>query len=152
MFEGIRNLYRSLLDSSVKKSIDITSKPLVKDKKGEYDESKVILTIIVVLLFIYLLKGEIGLLYIAFIIGAIGLLSSNIAVFMVKGWMKLAHILSFVFPPILLGLVYLLFLTPVALLSRLWRKEGSLALKNISSTQFKEVNKTFDPTTFEKMW
>lgn len=45
-FEGIRNLYRSLLDSSVKKSIDITSKPLVKDKKGEYDESKVILTII----------------------------------------------------------------------------------------------------------
>ena len=74
---------------------------------------KVILTIIVVLLFIYLLKGEIGLLYIAFIIGAIGLLSSNIAVFMVKGWMKLAHILSFVFPPILLGLVYLLFLNPV---------------------------------------
>ncbi len=113
---------------------------------------KVILTIIIVFVFIYLLKGGNVFLYTSFIIGALGLISENIATFMVKAWMKLAHILSFVFPPILLGLIYLLFLTPVALLSRLWRKESSLALKNISSTQFKEVNKIFDPKTFEKMW
>jgi hypothetical protein len=45
-----------------------------------------------------------------------------------------------------------LFLTPIAFLSRLWRKESSIALKNSSSTQFKEVNKVFDTNTFEKMW
>lgn len=66
--------------------------------------------------------------------------------------MKLAHIMSFVFPPILLGLIYLLVLTPIALLSRWWRKDGTLILKNTSLTKFKEVNRVFDPKTFEKMW
>jgi hypothetical protein len=113
---------------------------------------KVILTLVVVLLLIYLIKGGIGFLYASFIIGVIALLSADIATFMVKGWMKLAHILSFIFPPILLGLIYVLFLTPIAFLSRLWRKESSIALKNSSSTQFKEVNKVFDTNTFEKMW
>jgi hypothetical protein len=113
---------------------------------------KVILTIVIGLLFIYLLNGRTEFLYISCILGVVGLLSGSIALFLVKGWMKLAHILSFVFPPILLGLIYLLFLTPIAILSRWWRKDDSLALQNTSSTQFKEVKNVFDPKTFEKMW
>ncbi len=113
---------------------------------------KVILTIVIALLFIYLLNERIELLFGSFILGAVSLLSSQIAEMMAKGWMKLAHIMSFVFPPILLGLIYLLFLTPIALLSRWWRKDSTLALKNTSLTQFKEVNIVFDPKTFEKMW
>ncbi len=113
---------------------------------------KVILTIVIGLLFIYLLNERTEFLYSSFILGAVSLFSSHTAAMMVKAWMKLAHIMSFVFPPILLGLIYLVFLTPIALLSRWWRKDSTLALKNTSLTQFKEVNNVFDPKTFEKMW
>lgn len=113
---------------------------------------KVILTIIVGLLLIYGINGREAFLYCSVSIGVLTLLSNNIAVIIVKGWMKLAYILSFIFPPLLLGLIYILFLTPIALLSRWWRKESYLALRNTNSTQFKEVNKTFDPRSFGKMW
>lgn len=113
---------------------------------------KVILTIIVGLLLIYGLNSRAAFLYSSLIIGLLTLLSNSIAVIIVKGWMKLAYILSFVFPPLLLGLIYILFLTPIALLSRCWKKESYISLKNADSTQFKEVNKTFDPKAFEKMW
>lgn len=113
---------------------------------------KVILTIVIGLLFIYVASGSTAFIYIPFVIGGIALISTNTASYIVKAWMKLAHVLSFVFPPILLGLIYLLFLTPIAFLSRFFRKETNLNLKNTSSSQFKVVNKRFEPNSFEKMW
>lgn len=67
-------------------------------------------------------------------------------------WMKLALLLSHIFPPILLGIIFYLFLTPIAYISKLFNKNDSLMLKNTGSSTFVERNKTFETIDFKNPW
>lgn len=119
------------------------------EKQNPY---KVILTIIVGLLLVYYIYERVELLYISIVIGIMALVSNKVATLIVKGWTSLGYLLSLVFPPLMLGLIYFLLLTPIALLSRWSRRNDYLGLKNINSSQFKEVAKIVDAKAFEQMW
>jgi hypothetical protein len=120
------------------------------NKKPE--PTKTILTITIGLLIIYLVTKHIWLLNAAILIGVIGLLSEHIATRIDFLWMKLAGLLSLFMPTILLTAIFYLFLTPIALLSRLFGEKNQLKLKNTETSLFKECSKYFDKTSFEKTW
>lgn len=67
-------------------------------------------------------------------------------------WNKLAWVLSFIVPNILLSLIYFLFLFPIALLSKLFGNKDPLALRNKPDSTFKTSNKAFDASSFDKPW
>lgn len=88
----------------------------------------------------------------AIIIGVIGILSESLSRWIEIAWMKLAYILSLIVPNIILGIVFFLFLLPLSLLSKLFRKEDTLVLKNNISSVYKTKNKEYDKAHFENMW
>lgn len=92
------------------------------------------------------------LLTIAVILGVLGVLSDSISLWIEKAWMKLAYILSLIVPNIILGVVFFLFLLPLSLLSKLFRKEDTLILKNKAMSVYKVKNKEYDKAHFENMW
>lgn len=66
--------------------------------------------------------------------------------------MRLSWLLGSVFSKILLSLVYFLFLTPIARLSKMFEEKDQLNIKNGGSSLFKEYNEQFEKNTFEKPW
>ncbi|MBK8491557.1 MAG: hypothetical protein IPL49_11915 [Saprospirales bacterium] len=69
-----------------------------------------------------------------------------------RAWMGLGYLLSLIVPNILLTVIFFLFLTPIALLSRLVGKKDPLLLRNTRKSTFEEVNRSFEPDSFEKTW
>lgn len=90
--------------------------------------------------------------YGALLIGGVAVVSDKFAKKMAIGWMKLAEVLGLIFPPIILGVIYIIILIPLSILAKMGRKENAVILKEKQKTMFKEVNKTFKRESFEKMW
>ncbi len=127
-------------------------------KLTKTDPAKTILIIVVGLGVVYLVaKAKLWLhadwcLYAALIVGLLGAFSGYLAKKIDFLWMKLAWILSLIIPNILLSVVFYLFLTPLALLSRIGKGKNPLMLKNTQATLFKEHVKEFSKVSFEKPW
>lgn len=88
---------------------------------------------------------------VALIIGIIGITSSFLSSKIAFLWMKLALILSYIVPNILLSIVFFLVLFPMSLLSKLFRKDSLLLSKN-HHTYFSDSNRTIEKGSFEKTW
>ncbi|MDR1783963.1 MAG: hypothetical protein LBR13_06870 [Dysgonamonadaceae bacterium] len=123
----------------------------MKEKKIVSEPIKTLLVIVLGLVFVYFLTHWKGWLTIAFVLGVIGLISSWCAKKIDWLWMKLAALLGLIIPNILLSLVFYLFLTPIAWLSRLGKKDP-LMLKNKHTSLFKDHGREFDKASFEKTW
>jgi len=67
-------------------------------------------------------------------------------------WMKLAKLLSYIAPNILLSIVFFLILTPVALLQKLFNKNKSFDPSINKLTTFQDTIKKIDKPHFEKPW
>jgi len=65
--------------------------------------------------------------------------------------MKLGKVLSYIVPNILLSIVFYVVLFPIALLSRLSRKDP-LMLSKDHDTYFIDLEKEIDRRDFEKIW
>jgi hypothetical protein len=113
---------------------------------------KTMLTISMGFLLIYVIWKYQWALGVSIGIGLIGMFSLKLSILIEKIWMKLAIILSFIVPNIILGLVFFGFLLPIALLSRVFKKEDSLRLKNKYTSVYQERNKVYDQAHFENMW
>lgn len=113
---------------------------------------KTVLVITVGMMVVYLITKLQWVLYISVSVGILGVLSDYLAKKIDYVWMKLTWILSLIMPNILLSIIFYIFLTPVALLSRVFGEKNPLLLKNTSSTLFKDSNKKFDKASFEKPW
>jgi hypothetical protein len=113
---------------------------------------KTVLTIVAGCLVIFLVSHEWWLAYLSLIIGCAGLVSATLAKGIDDGWMKLAKIMGFIMPTILLSLIFLLILFPLSLLSKLFKKENLLLLSNTLPSTFTTVRKTFTARSFEKPW
>lgn len=92
-----------------------------------------------------------------FIYLVIGLLASgSISTKVGKGidyvWMKIGEFLGLIVPNIILGVIFYIFLTPIAFLSRLFSKEDQLLLKKTTKTSFKESLKLYNTKYFETPW
>ena len=88
---------------------------------------------------------------VSLITGVTGIVSPFLRMKIEWAWLKLAKLLSFVVPNILLGLLFYLVLFPISLLSKIFRKDP-LMLSNKHQTYFIDINKEFDKSSFEKIW
>lgn len=91
-------------------------------------------------------------LYVSLGIGVSGLISHSIRKGIDFIWMKMALVLSFIMPNILLSLIYFIVLVPLAIVSQLFLRNDPLNLKNNSASLFKDRNHVFEKADFEKMW
>lgn len=86
-------------------------------------------------------------LYLVGVVSVLSVLSGKLAKSLAEGWMWLAEKIGWVSNRILLSVVYLLVLTPIALIYRLSRKSA----KN-KSTNWQVADQGFDKSFFEKPW
>jgi hypothetical protein len=122
------------------------------ENKTKSESIKTILTITLGFLIVYIISGWKWWFNIALIIGMVGLLSNYLAGKIHFTWMKLTWVLSLIIPTILLAILFYLFLSPIAFLSRLFGEKNQLSLKNTEKSLFKSYNKDFDKRSFEKTW
>lgn len=127
----------------------------------ENNNSKTILVIVVGVSIIYGFirhkKGEFAfedhyLLYIVIGIGLSSLLSSRIESGIIWVWYKIAHVLGWINTRILLSLVFFLFLTPIALLRKVFSKKDPLKLKNSRTSTYVDRNHTYVSKDLENIW
>lgn len=85
-------------------------------------------------------------------IGLIGALFEGLSKMIEKIWFKLAYVLSLIVPNILLGFIFFLFLYPISLLSKLFRKNDLLKLKNSNTSVYTIRTDVFDKAHFDNMW
>ena len=116
------------------------------------DYSQTILVIVVGFLVIFFLTSWYLALQISLIIGFVGVLSPYLSRKIEQLWFKLSWILSLIVPNILLTVVFFLILFPVALLSRLLRKERPIVLKEAKGSLWVEVEKEFSPDSMRDPW
>lgn len=111
-----------------------------------------VLTITVGFTLIFIVTGWSWAIYAAIVVGVLGLLSNQLRQYIDFLWMKLAQVLGYIVPNVLLTLIFFLVLFPVALLSNLIKRNDLLALKNTHTSMFKKRDKLFEKQDFEKMW
>ncbi|WP_158856825.1 hypothetical protein [Lunatibacter salilacus] len=88
---------------------------------------------------------------VSLVVGLIGIVSNSFSNKIEWAWMKLAHILSYIIPSVLLGIIFYLILFPLSLLSKVFTKDP-LMLSNKFSSYFVNVEKAFDKKDMEKIW
>lgn len=86
------------------------------------------------------------------LVSLIGLTSRKASLVIEKYWHALARILSKIFPPIILGIIYYIALVPLALASRLFRKKDPLLMQKGYPSTFKVVDKQFDAKSMANPW
>lgn len=118
----------------------------------QHSPIKTVLTIVLGLLFFAMYFKQNNLFLVAFILGVLGLFFPYVAIKIDWFWMKLSWVLSKIMPNILLTIFFYLFLTPIAFLSRIFGEKNVMTIKNTKESMFKEVNKTFPVSSFEKPW
>lgn len=110
-----------------------------------------ILVISMGFLVIYLIFSYQWAVYVSLTFGIIGIVSKTLSELIEKGWIKLSYLLSYIVPPILLSIVFYLFLFPISLVFRIFNKD-SLLLSDQYNTYFFSVQKNTKEQDFEKMW
>ena len=113
---------------------------------------KTVLVITVGMLIVYIITKWQWSFYTALVIGILGVTSDYFSKKIDYLWMKLTWLLSLFVPNILLSIVFYLFLTPIALISRVFGEKDQLGLKNNQESIFKNTNKKFDSKSFENPW
>jgi hypothetical protein len=120
--------------------------------KFKTDPVKTVLVITTGFLIIYFITDAYWTLILAAVIGMMGVFSDYLASKINYLWMKLAWILSFIIPNILLSAIFFLILFPMSILSKVFGERDPLHLKNSSASVYKETNKKFEKKTFEQPW
>ena len=116
------------------------------------DNSKsTMLVISIGFLLLYIIFSWQWALYISLIIGIFGITSSYLSRKIEWIWMKLAKLLGYIVPNILLIIVFYLFLFPISLLSKIFNKDPLMLSKKYGS-YFIDVNRKTDKKSFEKIW
>lgn len=112
-----------------------------------------ILAMVFGFLVLYLIFDFRWLLILSVVIGGIGLFSTTLTNWLVKGWMALAEFLGKINGAILLSLIFFVFLTPIALLMRLVKGVDELRLKRVKTDSVFEVrNHTYEPKDLKNIW
>jgi len=113
--------------------------------------NETILTITVGFIILHLVFKSNAFLYTALVIGLCGILSAYLSEKISELWFKLAELLGFVVPKIVLSIIYYFLLFPIALLARLSKKDH-LMLTNNKPSYFMDRTKQSEKLDFEKTW
>ena len=103
------------------------------------------------LVFNYFIDNK-NIFYFTLILAGTGVFSTKISLFIEKIWFKISFILSQFIPNILLSVIFFLILTPIALLSKLFKSQTDFNSKNNRKSMFKIQNKSFEKESFERAW
>jgi hypothetical protein len=121
-------------------------------KTTKSNSAKTVLIISIGFTVVFLLFESKWALNTAIIVGLLGIISNKICDVIDFLWMKLAKVLSFIVPNILLSIIFYLFLFPIAVLSRLFGNKTGLQLKKRPGSLWIERNTQVEKVSFEKMW
>jgi hypothetical protein len=111
-----------------------------------------ILVILLALLIGWKWTSDLLFFYFSVILSVVVLFSERAMFWIDFLWMKLTWLLSLIIPRIILSLLFYLFLTPLALLSRIFGDGDPLQMKKPASSMFRMEEPLSGPTSFEKMW
>jgi hypothetical protein len=111
-----------------------------------------VLTIVFGLLALYLFTEIKETLYVALIVSLISILSFSFSKIIEKVWFGLAQILSQIIPNILLSFIFYFILTPLSILSKLFKAKSDFISINNLKTIFKTETKEFEKESFKKTW
>ncbi|MEL6653997.1 MAG: SxtJ family membrane protein, partial [Bacteroidota bacterium] len=101
---------------------------------------KTILVLVLASVVAYLIWPKLWLLWLGVGIGSLSLLSPQLARLIHIVWMKLAEVLGYVNSRILLGLIFFLLLSPIALLRRIFHKDPLQLKRPKDKSLFHERN------------
>ena len=121
-------------------------------KTEETQKYKTILIIVIGMLIVYIVTRHQWAFYTALIIGLVSGFSEFMANKINFIWLKMGVILSYIVPNIILTIIFYVFLTPIAFLSRLFGNKNPLNLRNTSKSIFKVRNANFESESFENPW
>ncbi len=124
----------------------------MEPKKGKDYQYKTAFVIVVGFIIVFTITTWKVMLWVALIAGVGSLISSNFLHVFLFLWDKLTLLLSKIVPNLLLSIIFYFFLTPVALLSKLFSKNDQLKLKNNSASTFISSQKGITKMDFEKPW
>jgi apolipoprotein N-acyltransferase len=116
------------------------------------DKRSAQLVIVTGFLVLYLLIDVKWLLYVSLIVGIGSIASSWIGNLIVKGWFGIAKILGWINTRILLFLVFYIFLFPMAILSRLFKKDSLQMRKGKRDSLFIVRNHEYTKKDLENIW
>ncbi|MGL4631654.1 MAG: SxtJ family membrane protein [Leadbetterella sp.] len=88
----------------------------------------------------------------AVIIGVLSLVSDTFANLLLKGWEGIAHVLGYINTKIIMSAIFFLFLTPFALLKKIFSSKSDMHLKNDSPSVFVERNHEYKASDFDNIW
>ncbi len=101
---------------------------------------------------LYLIFRRSYILVAGLVLGAVGVFSPVLGGVIHRAWTGLSHVLGFVMGRIMLGIVYFLFLVPLSLIARVFRKKGAMKLSQSGSSYFTERTVTYTKETMEHPW
>ncbi len=88
---------------------------------------------------------------VSLVVGIVGVVSPFLSRKIEWAWMKLAKVLGYIVPNILLSVVFFFVLFPISLLSKIFTKDPLMLSKN-KETYFVDINKEMDKKNIEKTW
>ena len=121
-------------------------------KKIKSNPYKTLLTICTGLAVVFFFSKLSWFLYSTIIIGIFGLSHNKISFVIEKIWFKIAEILGYIIPNILLSLIFYFFLFPIALISKIFNKKDLLKLKTKENSTYVDSNKNFNSSSFKNPW
>ncbi len=126
----------------------------MENKTSEADKAKaqlVIVTGLVVIYFIFKSRYP-WMLYAAAVIGVLCIAIPIVGDWIVKGWFKIAEILGAINGRILLSIIFFLILFPIAVLSRMGRKNPLSLRSNNEDSAFTERNHLYTSKDLDQVW
>jgi hypothetical protein len=117
-----------------------------------YQAKETVLVITVGLLVAYVVWRKNGFLYCALGVGLAGVCSFYLSEKIHWGWNKLSLLLGAVSNRVLLGVVFFLVLTPMALVRRLRKKDGLRRSDPGATSNFSRREKVFEKKDLEQVW
>jgi predicted membrane protein len=109
---------------------------------------KTLLIIAIGLSILNIFVQNIGLIIIAFLLLFIAFSSKKISLFIESYWFKLSKVLAFISNRILLGMIFFIILTPIALAYRMFKRQK----KKNQESFYVEYDKTFKPEDLKNTW
>lgn len=119
--------------------------------KTDPETPKTQLVMVVGLLLLAAIFDDEHVAYISLGIGLISLVIKPAGDWIVWGWYKLAEVLSKVMNPLVLGLVYFLFISPIAILFRLFGNDP-MRLKDNKGSIYEVREHTYTKEDLENPW
>jgi hypothetical protein len=111
---------------------------------------KTTLTICIGFLIIFLIQDSTIFLYIALILGLIGINSNFLSEKIERIWFKIGQLLGYIIPNLVLSIIFYFLLFPISLIAKFFKKEDLLKLNQNYDSTFIKVDKKFDADSFKR--